>query len=82
MSSRKNRSALAGETAAAVDADSGIPVDPSERFLARHARWRSEVAQRQTATELDHEADQKAEGWFRGDTSSEAFSPSNYGLKR
>jgi hypothetical protein len=77
MNSRNSNAVISENSPAADEVDTRSSSDPTERFLARKAKWRSQPRRQSDATSGDHDL----LGRSRGDTSSEAFSPSSYGLK-
>jgi len=77
MNSRNGNGMVSENSPAAIDVESDVSTDPSERFLARKARWRAKPAPQTDSASGDREY----LGRNRGDTSSIAFSPSSYGLK-
>ena len=77
MAKKANRSSRVDDSAAA-DALLPPPADPSESFLEQKAQWRA-AAREGASSSISVEDFQ---GWYRGDTSSEAFRPSRYGLKK
>lgn len=77
MNSRNSNGMIPENSPAVNDAESGISIDPSERFLSRKARWRAKPSSQTDSASGDRDF----LGRNRGDTSSIAFSPSSYGLK-
>lgn len=76
MNSRNSNARTPDMSSTVNEGDAKTLPDPSERFLARKAKWRCEA--RQPAESAIAPQDLVSS---RGDTTSIAFSPSSYGLK-